>query len=124
MEIQRIIDGCVSWMKKEITYSRIGEYFEITLPYTDNAGDYIQIYVRQEGSSFIITDDGALLQNMQLTEDLKRNLQDLLNRYGIKMNDEELVAESRIDVFPQQMHQYIEAVLKINSISAVENETA
>ena len=45
MDIQKLINDYTQWLKSEITFSKIGEYYEITTPYLDNANDYLQIYV-------------------------------------------------------------------------------
>ena len=44
MDIQKMIDEYARWLKSEITFERIGEYYEITTPYLDSANDYLQIY--------------------------------------------------------------------------------
>ncbi len=46
MEIKQLIDDYIHWLKKEITFEKIGEYYEITTPFLNSANDFIQIYVR------------------------------------------------------------------------------
>lgn len=46
MEIKQLIDNYIHWLKKEITFEKIGEYYEITTPFLNSANDFIQIYVR------------------------------------------------------------------------------
>lgn len=48
MEIKQLIDDYIHWLKKEITFEKIGEYYEITTPFLNSANDFIQIYVRIE----------------------------------------------------------------------------
>ena len=43
MDIQRYIDDYVSWLKNEITFSKVGEYYEINTPFLDNHNDYLRI---------------------------------------------------------------------------------
>ena len=64
MDIQRLIDDYTSWLKSEITFDKIGEYYEITTPYLDNANDYLQIYVKQDGNEIYFTDDSATIQEI------------------------------------------------------------
>ena len=45
MDINKYINDYVDWLKNEITFTKIGEYYEITTPYLDSNNDYIQIYV-------------------------------------------------------------------------------
>ena len=57
MDIQNLIDEYAIWLKSEISFDKIGDYYEITTPYLDNANDYLQIYVKQEGDDLYFSDD-------------------------------------------------------------------
>lgn len=35
MEIKQLIDDYIHWLKKEITFEKIGEYYEIVLRYSE-----------------------------------------------------------------------------------------
>ena len=37
LDIQKLIDDDATWLKQEITFEKVGEYYEITTPYLDNA---------------------------------------------------------------------------------------
>lgn len=39
MEIKQLIDDYIHWLKKEITFEKIGEYYEITTPFLNSAND-------------------------------------------------------------------------------------
>ena len=54
MDIKKLIDEYTSWLNKEITFEQVGEYYEITTPYLDNANDYLQIYVKQDGNDIFL----------------------------------------------------------------------
>ena len=90
MYIQKLIDDYTSWLKNEITFEKIGEYYEITTPYLDNANDYLQIYVKQEGNDIFFTDDSITMHNLkmsglQLTQNRKLQLQRILYQYGVQL---------------------------------------
>ena len=55
MNIQKHIDDYTSWLRSETAFDNIGEYHEITTPYLDNANDYLQIYVKQDGNDIFFT---------------------------------------------------------------------
>ena len=58
MDVQNYIDQYVkyiNWLKSEITFSKMGEYYEITTPPLDFDNDYIQIYVKQEKDEIFYT---------------------------------------------------------------------
>lgn len=124
MDIQKLIDEYAAWLKSEITFEKIGEYYEITTPYLDNSNDYLQIYVRQIGNDIYFTDDGATIKGLkmsglQFTPNRKTHLQRILNQYGIKMDKDELVAKVPINGFAQKKHMFIQAILRIDDMFSV-----
>lgn len=59
MEIKQLIDDYIHWLKKEITFEKIGEYYEITTPFLNSTNDFIQIYVRIDKDTIFFTDDNS-----------------------------------------------------------------
>ena len=41
MEIGKLIDDYNQWLRKEIIVEDVGQYYEITTSFLDNANDYI-----------------------------------------------------------------------------------
>lgn len=124
MDIQKLIDDYATWLKSEITFEKIGEYYEITTPYMDNANDYLQIYVRQEGNDIYFTDDcatihGLKMSGFQFSPNRKEHLQRILCQCGVKLNGDELVAKVPINGFAQKKHLFIQAILRIDDMFAV-----
>lgn len=124
MDIQKLIDDYAAWLKSEITFDKIGEYYEITTPYLDGANDYLQIYVRQNGDEIYFTDDSATMRGLkmggfQFTPNRKVHLQKILNQYGLKLNGDELVAKVPVSGFSQKKHLFIQAMLRIDDMFAV-----
>lgn len=123
MDIQKLIDEYAAWLKKEITFEKVGEYYEITTPYLDNANDYLQIYVRQEGSDIYFTDDGATIGNLkmagfQFTHARQIHLQRILNQYGVKLDGDALVSSAPISNFARKKYLFIQAMLRIDDMFA------
>lgn len=115
------IDDYASWLKNEITFERIGEYYEITTPYLDNANDYLQIHVRQDGDNIYFTDDCATIHGLemtgfQFTTSRKAHLQRILNQLGVKLDGDELIAQAPISSFAQKKHLFIQAMLRIDDM--------
>lgn len=124
MDIKKLIDEYTSWLNKEITFEQVGEYYEITTPYLDNANDYLQIYVKQDGNDIFFTDDGATLQGLkaagfQLTPNRKNYLQKILTRYGIQLKGNELSAKAPVKIFAQKKHMFIQALIRIDDMFSV-----
>ncbi len=124
MDIQKLIDDYTSWLKSEITFDKIGEYYEITTPYLDSSNDYLQIYVKQEGNNIFFTDDSATIHGLkmngfQFTQNRKLQLQRILTQYGVQLNGEELVAKAPLNSFAQKKHLFIQAMLRIDDMLCV-----
>ncbi len=124
MDIQKLIDDYTSWLKSEITFEKIGEYYEITTPYLDNANDYLQLYVKQEGNDIFFTDDSITMHNLkmsglQLTQNRKLQLQRILYQYGVRLQGDELIAKAPINSFAQKKHLFIQAMIRIDDMFAV-----
>ena len=107
MDIQKLIDDYVYWLKSEINFDKIGEYYEITTPYLDKANDYLQIYVKQDGNDIYFTDDSITMHNLkmsgiQLNTNRKNYIKRILCQYGVRLNGDELVTKSSINNFAQK----------------------
>ena len=110
-------------VKSEITFDKIGEYYEITTPYLDNANDYLQIYVRQDGDDIYFSDDSATIHGLkmsgfQFTPSRKEYLQKILYQYGVNLNNDELIAKVPINGFAKKKHLFIQAMLRIDDMFA------
>lgn len=65
MDIEHYINDYIHWLKNEITFSKVGEYYEISSPFLDEKNDYLQFYVKQSGDDILFTDDGYTLNELQ-----------------------------------------------------------
>lgn len=124
MDIQKLINDYANWLKSEITFEKIGEYYEITTPYLDNANDYIQIYVRQNGDDIYFTDDSATIRGLKMNgvkfnQNRKLYLQKIICQYGIKIDGDELIAKAPISGFAQKKHMFIQAIMRIDDMFAL-----
>lgn len=121
MDIQKLIDDYANWLKSEISFEKLGEYYEITTPYLDSANDYLQIYVRQDGNDILFTDDGATLSGLemngfQLTPNRKTLLKSILLQYGVSLQDNQLVCRGNAHNFPQKKHLFVQAMMRVDDM--------
>ncbi len=124
MDIQKLIDQYSLWLKSEITFDKIGEYYEITTPYLNDANDYLQIYVRQDGDDIYFTDDCATIHGLkmagfQFTPSRKDHLQRILSQYGVQLKGDELITKTKINLFPKTKHMFIQAMLRTDDMFTV-----
>ena len=130
MDIQGLINSYITWLKSEITFKQIGEYYKITTPYLDTANDYLEIYVKQEKDNIFFSDDGYIINNLEmrgikLTGKCKKHIERILCQYNIELKGDELITKSPIGLFAQKKHLFIQALLRIDDIfSITKNKTA
>lgn len=121
MDIQKCIDDYANWLKREITFTKMGEYYEITTPFLDAYNDYFQIYVRQDGDNVYFSDDSQTLNSLamsgfQLTPNRKKQLKSIVSQYGLTLNQNELISKANIHDFPQKKHMFVQAMIRISDL--------
>lgn len=119
MDIQKLFD---TWLADGIDCIRIGEYYEVSIPYPDRANDYLQVYLRQKGDSILITDNGMTLHRLEmegirLEPEWIHRLQSDLDQYGVELDDGDLTIETTLDNFGKIMHQFILAMLHVEDMA-------
>lgn len=121
MDIQKCINDYANWLKSEIKFTKMGEYYEITTPFLDVYNDYFQLYVRQEGNDVHFSDDCQTLNHLemggfQLTTNRKKQLKSILSQYGIELKGNELVLKANIHDFPQKKHLFVQAMIRVSDM--------
>lgn len=121
MDIQKYIDEYTSWLKSEITFSKIGEYYEINTPFLDSSNDYMQLYVKQEGNDIYFTDDGYTINGLEmtgfrLTKDLREQLTTILNQYGVRLINNELTLLAPANEFAKRKHAFVQCMLRVTDL--------
>jgi hypothetical protein len=121
-EIQRLMDQYVEWLRSKTTLRQVDDWVEITTPYLDRHNDYLQIYARRQNGSYILTDDGYILSELELSgcklESPKRLalLQMTLNGFGVKLVDGALEVIASKEDFPLRKHNLVQAMLAVNDL--------
>jgi hypothetical protein len=122
-EIQALVDEYSKWLKSKNTLRQIDDWVEITTPFLDRHNDHLQIYVCKKDDGYLLTDDGYILDDLELSgctiESPKRIslLQDTLNGFGVKKNKlgalEVLATRGN---FSQRKHNLLQAMLAVNDL--------
>lgn len=121
MDIKQYIDDYTNWLKKEITFAKVGEYYEINTPFLDTDNDYFQFYVKQEGNDVFFTDDGYTINNLEttgfsMTKSRNQQLTYILNQYGVKLDNNELTLKASAREFPQKKHAFIQCLIRVSDM--------
>jgi hypothetical protein len=121
-EIQTLLDQYVAWLKDKTALRQIKDWIEITTPYLDRHNDYIQIYVRRENGSYILTDDGYIIEDLkrsgcELESKKRKDLLTLtLNGFGAKLEENALIMHASSENFPLRKHNLLQAMLAVNDL--------
>lgn len=124
MDIRKCMDSYVEWLKKEITFTKVGECYEVNVPFLDSDNDHLQFYVKQDGDEIYFADDGFSISSIEMagyviTPDIRRKLQKILDPYGIQQNGRELIMKAPISQFAQKSHMFIQCLLSIINMRVI-----
>jgi hypothetical protein len=109
-------------LKSKTAWREINGWTEITTPYLDRHNDYIQIYLRQSGDEWELTDDGETLTDWiqsgcELdTPRRKALLQTTLNEFGMHLENGAITVKTKQDSFALRKHNLIQAILAVNDL--------
>ncbi|WP_420239139.1 DUF1829 domain-containing protein [Telmatobacter bradus] len=121
-EIQHMMDGYVTWLRDKTSLREVGEWVEITTPLLDRNNDLLQIYVKRDGSNYILTDDGYTLDDLEQSgcklDSQKRQdlLRVTLNGFGVRQHERALEVHATVDSFPLKKHSLLQAMLGVNDL--------
>jgi hypothetical protein len=124
MSTENLVDQYFSWLKSKTAWRDINGWTEITTPYLDRHNDYIQIYLRQNGDEWELTDDGETLTDLiqsgfELdTPRFKALLQTTLNRFGMHLANGAITVKTKKDSFALRKHNLIQAILAVNDLTS------
>lgn len=118
MDVNSLIDTYVSWLHQEISFKKLGEYYEITSPFLDMNNDYLQLYAKANDDKVWFSDDGYLINEFissgfTLSAKKKKDIQNAVSQFGVQLDDKQLTMEAPASLFPQKKHLFIQAMLKV-----------
>lgn len=123
-DIQKLLDEYAAWLKDKTTLRQVNDaWVEITTPYLDRHNDYIQIYTKQSNNGFVLTDDGHIIDDLELSgcrlESQKRKdlLRQTLNGFGVQLRDDHILeVHASADNFALRKHGLVQAMLAVNDM--------
>ena len=122
--IKTLLDEYSRWLRDGTSVAQVGDAYEMTTPFLDRHNDHIQIYVRQESTRTLLSDDGYVIADLRQSgctldsEHRKRLLASVLNGFGVHRNGDELLAVSHNGDFPQRKHALVQAMLAVGDLFA------
>jgi hypothetical protein len=121
-DIQRLLDAYHEWLRDRTALRQVESWVEITTPYLDRHNDYVQIYARRENGTFILTDDGHTIEDLEQSgcrlESRKRQdlLRMTLNGFGVHLEGKTLQVHASPDNFALRQHNLVQAMLAVHAM--------
>jgi len=123
-DIQKLLDEYTAWLKDKTTLRQVNDtWVEITTPYLDRHNDYLQIYAKRSDGGFVLTDDGHIIDDLELSgcklESQKRKdlLKQTLNGFGVHLRDDRILeVHASGDNFALRKHGLVQAMLAVNDL--------
>lgn len=123
--IEDSINQYYDWLKTK-TYAKVDEqsdWVAVTTPFLGLFNDPIEIYMKMEDETILMSDDGITLKNLELagasiTRSPKRKewLDFILLNYGVTIDNGELFVKAKQADFSQKKHNLICAISEITDM--------
>ena len=121
-DLQTLLDQYWDWLRDKTTLRQINDWHEITTPHLDRHNDYIQIYARKSEGGFLLTDDGYILDDLEMSGcpiDTPRRLEILattLRGFGVDLVGGRLEVTADLTNFAVRKHNLLQAMLAVNDL--------
>lgn len=119
---ENLVTTYLDWLKQNITVREVDGWTQISAPFLDRHNDFMQIYVRAEGETLRLTDDGYVLSDLHasgvdLTTPRRRELlEQIIRGFGIQLDQDELTATATKSTFAQRKHALLQAMMSVNDL--------
>lgn len=128
-ECKHLVNGYFSWLKEELRIEQVNSGCIISTPFLDRHNDEIEIYVEKRGDVIWLTDDGYTLNDLRHssvaldTDKRQRHLRSIIQGFGIRNEGDELCVSTTTKDFPQRKHNLIQAILAVNDMFVMGEES-
>jgi hypothetical protein len=127
-ECELLIAEYIGWLKEGLRVSELETCCQIATPFLDRHNDEIEIYVEKRNGAIVLTDDGYTIADLEATgmnfetEKRKAHLQSILNGFGVRLENKEVLVAASPHDFPQKKHALVQALLSINDMFVMAEE--
>ena len=124
-EGKKLIDSYLAWLKEGFFVESGDGYTLISTPFLDPHNDEIQIFLEQNGETLRLTDDGYTISDLRSsgleinTDKRVAHVEQILNCFGVRRENDELVVTATPRDFPQKKHNLIQAILAVHDLAVM-----
>jgi len=122
-DVQELLDKYLAWLKDKTLLRQVGsDWVEITTPHLDRHNDYLQLYIKRQGDTIILTDDGHTIEDLiqsgcKLDSPKRQSLLKMtLAGFGVQENEARLEVRATAENFPLRKHSLVQAMLAVNDL--------
>lgn len=120
--INDLIQSYGKWLTDNISYTQLGEWTEINVPFLDEDNDYTQIYVKVDDDTVMFSDDSYTLRRLEshgltMTDTREQVLDGILRQFGVTRNGDELLVECKPEAFAETKNRFLQALSKVGDMS-------
>jgi len=121
-DIEKLLNDYVAWLREKTILREIAGSVEITTPYLDRHNDYVQIYAKRVNGSYLLTDDGNTIDDLEQSgcrlQSPKRQdlLKMTLNGFGVQLHANALEVHASPDNFALRKHNLVQSILAVNDM--------
>lgn len=122
-EIEKLVNDYSKWLKDKTILKLVNDkWVEVTTPYLDRHNDYIQVYIKQEGNGYLLTDDGYIINDLCdsgcdiNTPEREQILNSTLLGFGVEKDGNALIMHSSQEQFALKKHNLLQAMIAVNDL--------
>ena len=121
-EVRNLLDQYRTWLQDRTVLREVRDWIEITTPYLDRHNDSLQIYVKRFNDSYLLTDDGYILSDLESSgcniEGAKRKaiFDATVNGFGVQCKGGALQVQATEENFGLRKHSLLQAMLAVNDL--------
>lgn len=122
-DIQKRLVAYEKWLKDKTQVRQIRDaWVEVTTPHLDRNNDYLQIYIKKEDDTYVMTDDGYIINDLEMSgcnlDSAKREdiLRITLAGFGVQRVGNQLQTHAIESNFPFKKHSLLQAMLTVNDM--------
>lgn len=123
--IENLIKGYYKWLcdNTVVKYDGSTDWHAINTPFVGLMNDNIEIFVKNTEGKILLSDDGETIWNLEMSgvnisksPSRKKIIQNIENNFGVKIINDEIIAEANRDNFYKRKHSILQAIQQISDL--------